>query len=69
MTFPRGEGSAEVSVLGVEARLEGVSDGSADLSVAGQDVSLAVGTSTEVGGFTVAVDSVSETEVVVRLTR
>lgn len=69
VTFPRGEGSAEVSVLGVEARLDGVGDGTADLTVAGQDVSLAVGTSTEVGGLTVGVDSVSDTEVVVRITR
>ena len=69
VTFPRGEGAAEVSVLGVQARLDGVEDGTADLTVAGQDVSLAVGTSTEVGGLTVGVDSVSDTEVVVRLTR
>jgi len=56
-------------VLGVEARLAGVNDGSVDLEVAGQDVSLAVGTSTEVGGFTVSVDEVTDTEVVVSLTR
>ncbi|MBB2901483.1 hypothetical protein FHR75_002298 [Kineococcus radiotolerans] len=69
ITFPRGEGSAEVSVLGVEARLDGVSGGTADLTVAGQDVSLDVGTSTGVGGLTVGVESVSDTEVVVRVTR
>ncbi|WP_432562765.1 hypothetical protein [Kineococcus sp. SYSU DK003] len=69
ITYPRGEGSAEVSVLGVEARLTGVTDGTVDLEVAGQEVSLAVGTTAEVGGFTVGVDSVSETEVVVSVRR
>jgi hypothetical protein len=69
ITFPRGEDSAQVSVLGVEARLDSVSDGSANLTVAGQGVSLDVGSSTEVAGFTVGVQSVTDTEVVATVTR
>ncbi len=66
VTFPR-SGEAAVSVLGVEARLVGVQDGTAELEVAGQRVSVPVGGETQAGGFTVAVEQVTDTEVVVRV--
>jgi hypothetical protein len=66
VTFPR-SGDAAVSVLGVEARLVGVQDGTAQLDVAGQQVTVPVGGQTEAGGFTVAVEQVTDTEVVVRV--
>ena len=66
VTFPR-SGDAVVSVLGVEARLVGVQNGTAQLEVAGQQVTVPVGGETEAGGFVVGVDRVTDTEVVVRV--
>jgi hypothetical protein len=66
LTFPR-SGDAAVSVLGVEARLIGVQNGAAEMEVAGQRVTVPVGGQTEAGGFTVGVESVTDTEVVVRV--
>ncbi len=67
VAFPR-SGEAVVSVLGVEARLVGVDAGQASLEVGGQTVSIPVGGQTQVQGFTVMVESVTDTEVVVRVT-
>jgi hypothetical protein len=67
ITIPR-SGDAAVSVLGVEARLVGVQDGVAQLEVAGQQISLPVGSQRQVEGFTVGVQQVTDTEVVVRVT-
>lgn len=70
VTFDRGDGaSTGVSVLGVEARLVAVRDGTVDVEVAGQQASLAVGTTTQVQGFTVGVVSVDDAAVVVSVTR
>ena len=66
VTFPR-SGEAVVSVLGVEARLVGVQDGTAQLEVAGQQITVPGGGETQAGGFTVAVEQVTDTEVVVRI--
>ena len=66
VTFPR-SGDAAVSVLGVEARLIGVQDGTAQLEVAGQQVTVPVGGETEAAGFMVGVERVTDAEVVVRV--
>lgn len=66
VAFPR-SGEAAVSVLGVEARLVGVQDRTAELVVAGQTVRVPVGGETEAGGFTVGVERVTDSEVVVRV--
>jgi hypothetical protein len=66
ITFQR-SGQAAVSVLGVEARLVGVQDGSAQLEVAGQNLTVPVGGEAAAEGFTVGVESVTETEVIVRV--
>jgi hypothetical protein len=66
ITFQR-SGEAAVSVLGVEARLVGVQDGAAQLEVAGQQITVPVGGETNAGNFTVAVEQVTDTEVVVRV--
>lgn len=66
ITFPR-SGQAAVSVLGVEARLVGVDTGQATIQVAGQTVTVPVGATTQAEGFTVGVESVTDTEVVVRV--
>ena len=64
IAFPR-SGEAAVSVLGIEARLLGVQDDIADIEVAGQRVRVPVGAETEAAGFTVGVESVTASEVVV----
>lgn len=64
--FPR-SGDTAVSVLGVSARLLGVEQGQATIEVAGQTVTVPVGGETQAQGFTVAVESVTDTEVVVRV--
>jgi hypothetical protein len=66
ITFPR-NGAAAVSVLGIEARLVGVNAGTAELEVAGQRVTVPVGGETQADGFTVGVEQVTDTEVVVRV--
>jgi len=66
VTFPR-SGDTSVSVLGVQARLVGVQDGTAELEVAGQRVTVPVGGQTDAGGFTVGVERVTDKEVVVRV--
>jgi hypothetical protein len=66
VTFPR-NGVGEVSVLGVTARLVGVDAGSATISVAGQTVTVPVGGQSEVNGFSVGVERVTDADVVVRV--
>jgi hypothetical protein len=66
VTFPR-SGSAEVSVLGVSARLVRVDADIAQIEVAGQTVQVPVGGQTEVGGFVVRVQEVSDQQVVVKI--
>jgi hypothetical protein len=66
ITFQR-SGQAAVSVLGIEARLVGVQEGSAQLEVAGQTVTVPVGGEAQAEGFTVGVERVTESEVVVRV--
>jgi hypothetical protein len=66
VTFPR-SGDASVSVLGVDARLLGVQNGTADIEVAGQRLAVPVGGETSTEGFTVGVQEVTDTAVVVRI--
>ena len=66
VTFPR-SGDASVSVLGVDARLLGVQNGTADIEVAGQRLAVPVGGETSAQGFTVGVQEVTATAVVVRI--
>jgi hypothetical protein len=66
ITFPR-SGDTSVSVLGVEARLVGVQNDTAEVAVAGQTVTVPVGGETQAGGFTVGVEQVTDQKVVVRV--
>lgn len=66
VSFPR-SGDAAVSVLGVSAKLLGVEGGTAELEVAGQRISVPVGGETQAAGLTVAVEQVTDTEVIVRV--
>lgn len=67
VTFQR-DGTPEVSILGITARLVGVEGGQATLEVAGQTVTVPVGGETEAEGFTVRVERATDAEVVVRVT-
>ena len=66
ITFPR-SGDTAVSVLGVEARLVGVQNGTARIEVASQTITVPVGGEASTEGFTVRVEGVTESEVVVRI--
>lgn len=66
VTFPR-DGVGEVSVLGVTAKLVGVDAGTATVAVAGQTVTVPVGGQTDVNGFSVGVERVTDADVVVRV--
>ncbi len=66
VTFQR-TGTAETSVLGVKAKLVGVEGSSARLEVAGQTVTVPVGGEAATDGFTVRVEQVTDTAVVVRI--
>ena len=69
VTFPR-TGQSEVSVLGVTARLVRVDSDIAQVEVAGQTVQVPVGATTEIAnGLQVGVDRITDTEVVVRITK
>ena len=67
VTFQR-TGATEASLLGVKAKLVGVEGSSVRLEVAGQTVTVPVGGETAAGSFTVRVEQVTGTQVVVRIT-
>jgi hypothetical protein len=67
ITFDRGV-EASANVLGVEARLVGVQGDQVIIEVAGEQLSLLVGQQgTEVGGFTVTLDSLTDEQVTIRV--
>lgn len=69
VTFDRGV-EAKASVLGVEAKLIGADGDKVTVEVAGEQLSLTVGQqAAEVGGLSVSVDSVTDSNVVVRIAR
>jgi hypothetical protein len=67
VTFARDSANPEVSVLGVTARLVGVQGGAATIDVAGNTVQLPVGAQTNAEGFTVGLERLTDSEVVVRI--
>lgn len=68
VTFDRGV-SARASVLGVEAKLIGVEDDRVTIEVAGERLSLTGQQGVQVGGLSVSVDSVDNSQVTVRIAR
>lgn len=66
ITFSR-DGTPEVSVLGITAKLVAVDGGQATIEVAGQTVAIPVGGQTQTEGFNVGVERATDTEVVVRV--
>lgn len=69
VTFDVGA-NASTSVLGIDAKLIGSTDNTVTVEVAGQQLSLTAGQpATEVAGLQVSLDSVTETQAVVRIAR
>ena len=69
VTFDRGV-EASASILGVEAKLIGAQGDQVTVEVAGEQLSLTVGQqATEVGGFAVTLDSVTDQQVKIRVAR
>ncbi|MFG1675880.1 hypothetical protein [Micromonospora sp. NPDC049282] len=69
IAFDRGV-DASATVLGIEAKLIGAQDDQVTVEVAGEQLSLTTGQqATEVGGFQVSLDSVTDQQVVLRVAR
>ncbi|MFV2100707.1 hypothetical protein [Micromonospora sp. LOL_024] len=69
VTFDRGV-DAQASIFGVEARLVDAQDDVVTIEVGGERLSLTVGQqAAEVGGLAVTLDSVTDSEVQVRIAR
>ncbi|WP_089155864.1 hypothetical protein [Micromonospora sp. NBS 11-29] len=69
ISFDRGV-EASATILGVEAKLVGAQDDQVTVEVAGEQLSLTVGQqASEVGGFQVSLDSVTDQQVVIRVAR
>ena len=61
---------ASATILGVEAKLVGAQGDQVTVEVAGEQLSLTVGQqATEVGGFQVSLDDVTDQQVVLRVAR
>jgi preprotein translocase subunit YajC len=69
VTFDRGV-EASANILGIEAKLISAQDDQVTVEVAGEQLTLTTGQqATEVGGFTVSVDSVTDSNVTIRVAR
>lgn len=68
ITFSR-DGTPSISVLGIEARLVGVADNQATVSVAGHEMTVPLGGEMQSNGFTVRLERLTETETEVRVSR
>lgn len=69
VTFDRG-GEASANILGVEAKLIGADGDKVTVEVAGERLSLTVGEqATEVGGLAVTLQSVTDSEVAIRVAK
>lgn len=67
MTFDRGV-DARASVLGIDAELIRVANNQATIEVAGQKLILPVGGESQAEGFAVAIQEITDDNVVVRIT-
>lgn len=70
VTFDRGV-EARASVFGIEAKLVGTEDDRVTIEVAGEQLTLTTGQEmgTEIGGLTVSLESVDDSQVAIRIER
>ncbi|MEV0267685.1 hypothetical protein AB0H43_02825 [Hamadaea sp. NPDC050747] len=69
VTFQRNADKAQVSVLGVQISVVSADDSSVTLSVGGKEVTVQRDASATIAGLTVNVTSISDSEIVVKVTR
>jgi hypothetical protein len=69
ITFERNVTNAKISILGIEVQLVSANNDSVTLKVAGQEVTVARGDGVQVGDFSVKITSITDTQVVVEVTR
>jgi hypothetical protein len=69
ITFDRSVDGAKASVLGVEVALVSATDTDVTLKVAGQEVTVQNDQSVAAGDFTVALNSITESEIQVEVSR
>ncbi|NUR70025.1 MAG: hypothetical protein HOU81_04325 [Hamadaea sp.] len=69
ITFQRNADKAKVSVLGVDISVVSATDDSVTLAVGGQQVTVKRDASASVGSLTVNLTSISDSEIVVKVTR
>jgi len=69
ITFQRNADQAKISVLGVEISVVSADDSSVTLKVGGQQVTVQRDASATVGGLTVNLTSITDSEIVVKVTR
>jgi hypothetical protein len=69
VTFNRGADAASASILGTETELVGVKEDKVTLKVAGQTWTVPVNGQQEADGFTIAVQSVTDDKVVVKISQ
>ncbi|WP_155368898.1 hypothetical protein [Catellatospora vulcania] len=69
ITFERNVTNAKISILGIEVQLVSANNDSVTLKVAGQEVTVQRGDGVQVGDFSVKVTSITDSQVVVEVTR
>lgn len=69
ITFERKPEPTKIDILGVSISLERATDTSVTLKVGDQEVTLDKGASKTVGGLTVAVQEVTDSQVIVKVSR
>ncbi|GAA1638712.1 hypothetical protein GCM10009679_49710 [Saccharothrix algeriensis] len=69
ITFERNVTNAKISILGIEVQLVSADDTSATLKVGGQQVTIQRGDGVNVGDFSAKVTSVTDSQVVVEISR
>lgn len=69
ITFDRSADNAKINVLGVEISVVSADDDSVTLKVGGQQVTVQRDASASIGGLTVNLTSITDSEIVVKVTR
>ncbi|GIF97229.1 hypothetical protein [Catellatospora citrea] len=69
ITFERNVTNAKISILGVEVQLVSANQDSVTLKVAGQEVTVQRGDGVSVGDFTVKINEITDSQVVVQVDR
>ena len=69
ITFERRADPATIDILGIKISLQSATENSIKLKVGDEEVTLDQGASTTVAGLTVAVDEITDDQVIIKATR